>query len=478
MKRLAPAEPFDVCVLGGGPAGSTLALRLAELGHRVCVVERDTFQRRRVGESLAPGIVPLLEALGLQQRIAAAEVLRSERAHLRWSGENPQTRTVERDGGLLVNRPRLDRLLIDLARERGAQVIQPARAARPLRLPEGGWHIPIRTVSGQEAVRARFVCDATGRRSHFATQGERKSVGPRTIALCAWFRNVCLDDCSVRVESGEAQWYWGAPLPDGTFSAMIFVDTERCTGHGGLGSPELLFRSLLAQSELLGGCLTGTIEGEVVARDASAYFSAKPVHAHFIRVGEACFGIDPLSSQGLQAAISQALHASIVVNTILTKPASTELAMQMYRDRQDLAVSTNRRFAAAYYAECGSRSHHFWRSRAQDAPVNVERSQSSSTSVSLSPRMRLRRGPTTTIVTVPGVCEDLIISVQALKHPRLDRPVAYLDGVFLAPLLAVLGDGDTASEVIQRWTAIVPAARALSILRWMVGIGAVECKYW
>jgi len=37
-------DEFEVCVVGGGPAGATLAARLARLGHHVAVVEQHRFR--------------------------------------------------------------------------------------------------------------------------------------------------------------------------------------------------------------------------------------------------------------------------------------------------------------------------------------------------------------------------------------------------------------------------------------------------
>ena len=46
----------DVCVIGAGPAGSTFAARMAQLGHHVHLIERQRFPRRHLGESLSPGV--------------------------------------------------------------------------------------------------------------------------------------------------------------------------------------------------------------------------------------------------------------------------------------------------------------------------------------------------------------------------------------------------------------------------------------
>jgi 2-polyprenyl-6-methoxyphenol hydroxylase-like FAD-dependent oxidoreductase len=58
---------LDVCVVGGGPAGSVTALRLAQLGHRVGIVERASFPRSRVGESLTSGVWILFDVLGMRE---------------------------------------------------------------------------------------------------------------------------------------------------------------------------------------------------------------------------------------------------------------------------------------------------------------------------------------------------------------------------------------------------------------------------
>ena len=68
---VALQDQSDVLVIGGGPGGSTAALRLAEKGYRVTLLEKARHPRFHIGESLLPANLPLFERLGVADQIRA-----------------------------------------------------------------------------------------------------------------------------------------------------------------------------------------------------------------------------------------------------------------------------------------------------------------------------------------------------------------------------------------------------------------------
>jgi choline dehydrogenase-like flavoprotein len=63
---------YDAAVIGGGPAGSTVATALARAGRSVVVFEKEKFPRFHVGESLLPFTLPIFDQLGLSEKIRRA----------------------------------------------------------------------------------------------------------------------------------------------------------------------------------------------------------------------------------------------------------------------------------------------------------------------------------------------------------------------------------------------------------------------
>ena len=77
---------FDVAIVGGGPAGSTLAALLAMRGIKSIVFDDDKRPSLLVGESLLPTVVMLMRRLGIEDRVKAFSVHKPGVAFIHRSG--------------------------------------------------------------------------------------------------------------------------------------------------------------------------------------------------------------------------------------------------------------------------------------------------------------------------------------------------------------------------------------------------------
>jgi flavin-dependent dehydrogenase len=454
----------EICVIGAGPAGSVFATRMAQLGHRVHLIERQRFPRTHLGESLSPGVMPLLRAADMHETIEAAHFPRVGGVRVKWTGE---TRLRDNAGqpGLLVDRGEFDLRLVERAREFGVQVHQPARVVEQTH--DGAkWRLTIDTdgVAGQ--LTADFVADASGRRS--ATRRHAIKTGASTLAVYGYWRGATLPSMP-RIEAGEDGWYWGVPLPDGTYNTLAFVDPGWFRSAPGDTMSERFLR-LLDRSRLMQECRGAELVAPARAIDATPYLSGDCVAPARIRLGDAALAIDPISSSGVQKAIQTALSGAIVANTLLRRPGSTEAALGFYRAQLDDASERHRRWAAGHYREVAAhRDRSFWRDRAgtpatEPAPLPaIDARGLATTPVELSHELAF--------VSTPCLQGDFVDVASALHHPRLTRPLVFLGGRELAPLLQALPPGRTPLQIAQSWSNRMPLESGMAIAGWLVAHG-------
>src|SRR5215211_9550241 len=162
---------FDVVVVGGGIAGSSLGAALTRAGLAVLVVEREARFRDRVrGDALFPWGVVEMRRLGLVDLLPASgarPLPRWQRYNDRVPGDPYEWRTDVPSGDVVwgVNHPGLQEALFTEAAVAGAVMRRPAKALALSPGDDGYLAVPIDTIDGRITVQARLVVGADGRES-------------------------------------------------------------------------------------------------------------------------------------------------------------------------------------------------------------------------------------------------------------------------------------------------------------------------
>jgi len=364
-----------------------------------------------------------------------------------------------------VMRPVFDAQLLDMARNAGAVIEQPASF-------EGD---------------ARIVVDASGRSSWSRTKRTRTS--ERTIAMRGTFRGAGLPR-QARVEAVEDGWIWGSPMPDGGFAVIACADPDDepgtphppsappprreplapLAGRGWREAPgEGRFLAMLRASELF-----RDLRGEVTVHchDATTYAAEVVCDETLIRVGDASHSLDPLSSSGIRSAMQSALHASIVINTILRKPERTALALQFYRDTQRAAVEQHIAWTRSFYAESRFRDAPFWRKRSDSGAAGSRPADMNRRAESPPLQKDVTLADGIAIEDVPCIVGDFIEPRRGVTGTT--RPFVWICGAEAAALLAPLEQRPMRGEdLLRSWHVRVPRGHELAIFDELVRHGVL-----
>jgi flavin-dependent dehydrogenase len=455
---------YDICVVGGGPAGITAAVKLHRLGFKTLLIDSGNRSNQPDVQSVSPAVLMLLTGIGLnteqiQKCLRPIQVTRKL-----WTDESEE---IGRPPGFLIHRSMFDNELLHAAKRLEIQVMQPASVMSCRHLHEN-WELQINQGGKYSVLKTKFLVDASGRKS--VLRDTKIRVGSQTVAITGCWENRKLPKKSTWLESASTHWLWGAKISDKFFHITVFTDPSAIGGRSRLMKQ---YVSAIERTILFRDCLQGPVPEKLTVVDVTPYYYQHPVSRNFIKTGEASAGLDPLSSQGIQNTIAGAMQAAIVVNTLISKTGLVNNALEFYSSRQQESVRNHLHHLSKNYSSAAHwQDQPFWKKRTMNGkdsilnlPVDVP---------SWNPEKMIKLSPDLILKSVACIEGDLITSKTGLIHPGLERPMVYWQNLEMKKLIETVTGNITFTELIREWSGIMPPPNAVQLINTLHRAGVLE----
>jgi hypothetical protein len=313
---------------------------------------------------------------------------------------------------------------------------------------------PTRQAQAQRCY-ADFLVEARGRAAPLPPSRVR---GPETISLLQYWRPLRAGNQIPRsaVQDFRDGWAWLAIAANGrrylqltlAVASAELPDKARLSGF----CRERL-ESLKYAAEFI---VDAEAEGAPHARNCTPILADDIASDHYLRVGDAAVAGDPLSGNGIFLALSSALQAPAVINTLLRHPARAALAKTFHTQRLAGLFYRFARIGRDFYArENQWPDAPFWQARRSWPDAE--------------PLHRRVTPDTLTIARCPVISQNEIIEAEVIITPEHPLGVWHLDGIELSPLVKAIkqarGDGEAQRALIGILNC--PPTRATQMVLWM-----------
>jgi len=355
---------FDFAVAGGGPAGSSAAISLGQLGHSVVLFERDTFPRFHIGESLLSTANDAFAALGVTKNIEAACFPKKWGARL-LTHDGQTGRYVDFANASQVTRPQtfqvcreeFDRILLERAGEVGVDVREACSVITCEFAPGAAiLDVASRGDAGTGRVRVRALVDATGRGGLIARKFNLRTEEPRlaNIAIYSHYTNVPRlggprpDDIRL-IARNDAGWFWLIPISKELTSVGVVLP-KALYRRVANGSPEETLNSTISDTPIVAELMREARREWPVRVEKDFSYSASAYAGHrWILAGDAGSFLDPVFSTGVSIAMESGIEAAAELHRALAKDDFSASSFAAFSRRQRKRFETFRRFVVGFY---------------------------------------------------------------------------------------------------------------------------------
>jgi len=346
-------QPYDIVIAGGGPAGATLAWKLASQGVKVLVLERTRFPREKVcGDYVEPRGLRILGQMGGLAALEATSPLPITHSstwvdgRCEYSGKIPfyGVHNTLPPHGYIVPRHVLDTLLLDIAAKQGAEVHYESYVTGFTwngSSGRDGVAVQVQRGGASESWRAHAIVGADGVNSVVARTAGLLVNDPRHIALS---QRAYVTGYSGRL--GEAAFFfdaeffpgyaWMFPMSGGMANIGVGILKETCQREG-IAVPELFLQFFAKLKASHPACRRMKLSKPAIGGIVKTYGCAGPNYFdRGLLVGDAGCFVDPMTGEGITPAMESALLAARVLMRALQDgnfgPAALSIYEKEHRD--------------------------------------------------------------------------------------------------------------------------------------------------
>jgi len=322
-------ENYDVIIAGGGPAGSSAAIHLAQRGLRVLLAEQKRFPRAKLcGEFISPECFDHFRKLGVaDEMLSCNPATLTETVFYSRKGNRisvPSGWFATRSA-LGLSRAEMDNNLLRRAAKVGADVLEGATVTDVIDVDGRITGVRIRTDDDERVYHSKLAIDATGRprilsRKIHGDAGEKKSRDrARFVAFKAHFANTGVAPGACEIYS-YPRGYGGLSTIENGMSNLCFIVASRDVRRFH-SDPELVLRSTVMTNHRAAQVLASAnrmSEWLSVSLDRFGLHDPTPKPG-LIAIGDSASFIDPFTGSGMLMALENG-----------------ELAAKLILDREDL----------------------------------------------------------------------------------------------------------------------------------------------
>jgi geranylgeranyl reductase family protein len=360
---------YDVIVVGGGPAGSTIASILAREGRSVVLFEKEEFPRHHIGESLMTDTYWTFQRMGLLEKLKQSPFVRKYSVQF----ANPAGKesrpfyffeAVHHESAVTwqVTRAAFDKMLIEHAADQGATVHQGSAVKQVLfDGPQGdravGVEVHMRDGSRQ-SFHARVVVDATGQSAMLSNKFRWRVSDPelKKAVLYSYFKGAHREPdlnggatLVLRTQPGSGGWFWYIPLEDDITSVGIVADPGYLLKDRGQDLAKVFQEEIERCETVHRRVAIGTRVDKIYSILDYSYRSKHNAGNGFIIIGDAYGFLDPIYSSGVLLALKMAEMAADAIHDAFKHNDFSAGRLGQFQTKLDQGFESMRKLVYAFY---------------------------------------------------------------------------------------------------------------------------------